>query len=119
MVKGGEKLNLRRRASGLAPEVRIGITKNCIVWEGCRTPPGQARRLASSLPIPIREGPRHLLGRIRRAIDFDIGVNEEVQRRTVLARRQVDIAASRELNAVFGQVAEVVFLELGIAIGLG
>src|ERR1019366_7365128 len=51
--------------------------------------------------------------------DFYIGMDEEIQGRPLLWRLQVDVAAGGEANAVFGQVAEVIVLQIRIAVRLG
>src|ERR1700746_3203286 len=45
------------------------------------------------------------------AVDFDIGVDEVIQRRAILLRRQHDVASRRELHAIGVNCAEeIIFL---------
>ena len=53
------------------------------------------------------------------AVDFDVGVDEVVQRFAGLAGDQDEVAARREGQAVFGDVAEEVVLLLGVFVGFG
>ena len=54
--------------------------------------------------------------RVRLSVHFHIRIDEKVERRSLLTRFQVDIAARGEADAVFGQVAEIILLQLRIAI---
>src|SRR5437879_5947748 len=54
-----------------------------------------------------------LVGGIGLTVDFDVRIDEIVEGRAFLSRLQVDIAAGAELNAVLGQIAEVILLHLG------
>src|SRR5208337_1422430 len=65
------------------------------------------------------ESAEDLRARVDLAIDLDIGIDEVIQRRPCLFGNQVDVAAHREADAVWSQVAEIVILQLRVLIGLG
>ena len=56
---------------------------------------------------------------MRFAVDLDVGVDQEVQRLAVLLGNQRQVAALAEGDAVLGQVAEVVLLQLRVLVRLG
>src|SRR5436305_11604569 len=67
--------------------------------------------------VLIPKHTRDLLLRVHTAVHFDVGIDEEVECRTLLAWFEVDVATGRELNAVLGQIAEVVILHLRKSVG--
>src|SRR5262245_31659246 len=69
--------------------------------------------------ILVRKRASDLLRGISLATYLHIRINEEIERRPILQGLKINVAAGRELNAIFRQVAEIVFPLVGEAIGFG
>ena len=60
-----------------------------------------------------------MLFRERFAVDFDVWVNKIVEWFSSLARDEVQVAACRECDSVFGEIAEVVIFHFRVLVGFG
>src|SRR5271166_4046369 len=77
------------------------------------------RYLGSITLIAIGESAVDLIAGQRFTLHFNIGIDEEIERRAGLTGRQLEIATGAESDAILGQIAEVVVGHLGILVGLG